>query len=130
MSELGPSGRALVGALAAELGDEHEYDARESELIDLAARLADRLAALEDMIAADGLRLVSATGVVKVHPAASEHRQTAIALAKVLDTVKLPDEAASGSSPRSVRKSRAAHRRWENERRRREAREGWSGGAA
>ena len=34
-------------------------------------------------------------------------------MAKVLDAVKLPDEVASGRSPESLRKSRAAHRRWD-----------------
>ena len=110
MNDLGMAGRELVAALRAELGGEYEFDAREAELVDVAARLADRMADLEEILAEDGLRLVTKTGVVRIHPAVAEYRQQAVALARVLSAVALP--APDGGQQKSAAKVRAAEARW------------------
>jgi hypothetical protein len=61
---------------------------------------------LEDAIAADGLTSVSRTGVVHLHPAVSEARQTRAALAKVLSGVQMED------SSKNPVKQQAAQKRW------------------
>ena len=105
---LGEPGRALVESLLADLdGNGLEPDARELELLRTAGELRDRMTALEEAIAADGLRSTSPTGVVRLHPAAAELRQHAVALSRVLAGVGMTET--GGKSARHVR---AAEARW------------------
>ena len=102
-------GAAMVAAILAEMAEVGcEPDSKEQVLLDTARKLADRLDALERIVAKDGLMLTSPAGVVKVHPAAVEHRQLAANLARVLSNVVIGDSSA-GKSPV---KQRAAQTRW------------------
>ncbi len=103
-------GARLTAALAAELAEDGlEPDARDAALIDTAARLADRMAALESMIAEDGERSVSSTGIVRLHPAVAEYRNHSVALSKVLASIAMTDSAGGRKDPK---KSKAAETRW------------------
>lgn len=101
------SGAALVARIRAEMAEEGlEPDARETELLDLAADLADRVVELESAIAADGLTAKSKGGVVRLHPAVMEARQTRTALARVLAGIQMRDDA------KNPAKQKAAESRW------------------
>lgn len=114
------AGAALVASIRAEM-DEDEIDpsATEEALLRLASELADRIAKLEAVIAADGEILTSATGAIRMHPAAVEHRQLALALARVLGGIVIGD---SGAGKNPV-KQRAAQARWAARDKQRAARE-------
>lgn len=106
----GPAGRALVEAITAQLAeDDMVPDARDRTLLDTAARLVDRMAALEAMIVCDGARTISSAGVVRLHPAIAEHRNHSVALAKVLGAVALHETTGAAKDPAKVR---AAETRW------------------
>ena len=112
-------GEQLVASIVAEMLEEGiEPDAKETALLEAARQLVDRLDVLERLIAEDGVRLVSKTGVVRMHPAVSEHRQQAVALSKVLAAIVVGDSTA-GKNPV---KQRAARARWDRRDREREAR--------
>ncbi|MET0997056.1 MAG: hypothetical protein ABWY20_24650 [Mycobacterium sp.] len=83
-----------------------EPDGREIELLGLAESLADRVAELEAAIAADGLTSTSKGGLVRLHPAVAEVRQTRSALARVLSGVQMSDGA------KDPVKQAAAQARW------------------
>ncbi|MFC5998274.1 hypothetical protein ACFP6A_05985 [Quadrisphaera sp. GCM10027208] len=118
------AGAALAAALDAELTEGLEWDAREQKLIETAADLADRLAEVKSTLDRDGVTSLTTTGTVRAHPLLAEQRQLSVALAKVLESVRLPDETGQGRSITSLRKSRAAHVRWDREAAAREARSG------
>ena len=102
-------GQLMVAAILAEMAEVGvEPDSKETVLLDAARKLVDRLDALERIVAKDGLMLTSPAGVVKVHPAAVEHRQLAANLARVLGNVVI-GESSGGKSPV---KQRAAQTRW------------------
>jgi hypothetical protein len=115
-----PLGAALIAAIVAEMAEEGvQPTAMEDALLRTAGQLVDRLAALEAAVERDGEILVSKTGVTRVHPAVSEHRQVAATLPKVLAGIVVGD---SATGPvRNVVKQRAANRRWANRDRIREA---------
>lgn len=106
----GPAGRELVSRIVAQLDEQGcEPDARDEVLLDQAARLADRMVALRGLVERDGERSVSDSGIVRLHPAIPEHRQHAVALAKVLAAVRIPDDTGEVKDPAKVR---AADTRW------------------
>lgn len=106
----GPAGRALVEAITAQLAEDGMVpDARDRTLLDTAARLVDRMAALEAMIVVDGERTIIATGVIRLHPAVAEARNHAVALSKVLGAVALHETTGAAKDPNKVR---AAETRW------------------
>jgi hypothetical protein len=86
--------------------------AAEEELLRLAHELTDRLDTLERIVATDGEMLTSPSGVVRIHPAAVEHRQLALVIARVLGGVVVGDSAGAGS--KNPVKQRAAAVRWAN----------------
>lgn len=101
------SGAALVARVRADMDAEGLVpDGREEELLVLAGDLQDRIVELEDAIAADGLRQVSKSGVVHLHPAVSEVRQTRAVLARALAGVQMQDDT------RDPVKQKAAQARW------------------
>lgn len=100
-------GAALVARVRAEMAVEGlEPDGREIELLALAEAFADRVAELEQAIERDGLTSRSKGGLVRVHPAVAEVRQTRAALARVLAGVQMHDDA------RDPKKQAAAQSRW------------------
>ena len=102
-----PLGAALVARIRSEMKSQGlEPDGREEELLTLAEGLQDRIVELESAIAADGLTSVSKTGVVHLHPAVHESRQTRAALARVLSGIQMED------SSKNAVKQAAAQTRW------------------
>ena len=100
-------GSALVRRLREEMASEGlESDGREIELLSLAEDLADRIAELEAAITAEGLTSVSKGGLVRLHPAVVEVRQTRTALARVLASIQMQDDS------RDPVKQKAAQSRW------------------
>jgi hypothetical protein len=81
----GPSGRRLWRSVQAEF----ELGEHESALLTAMTRQVDRLDALEELIAEEGLT-VTGHGTVKMHPAVVEARQTAIAVARIGAALRLP----------------------------------------
>lgn len=108
--DYGTAGRALVAAVTAQLtADGLEPDARDQALLDTAARLADRMSELQRLVAEDGERSISTTGIVRLHPGIAEYRQHAVALAKVLASIALVETTGARKDPDKVR---AAQTRW------------------
>ena len=115
-------GDALVADIRAEMdADGCEPTATEEALLRLAHELADRIDVLERIVAADGVMLTSSTGVVRMHPGAVEHRQLALALARVLGGIVIGDSSTEGKNPV---KQRAARARWDRLRESQERRRG------
>ena len=81
----GTAGRRLWRAICGE----YELEEHERALVTALVRQVDRLDALEDLVAAEGLMLTG-HGTQKVHPAAVEARQTAIAIARIAAALRLP----------------------------------------
>lgn len=103
----GSPGAALVARIRAEMAEEGlEPDARESELLTLAEDLQDRVHELEAAIAEAGLTSTSKGGLVRLHPAVAEARQTRAALARVLAGIQMRDEV------KNPAKQKAADTRW------------------
>ena len=103
----GTAGAALVARIQAEMAEEGlEPDAREIELLAQAEAVQDRIMQLEAAIAAEGLTTVSKSGVVHLHPAVAEARQTRAVLARTLAAIQLHDD---GKDPV---KQKAAQSRW------------------
>lgn len=100
-------GSALVRRLREEMAAEGlEPDGREIELLSLAEDLADRIAQLESVISSDGLTSTSKGGLVRLHPAVVEARQSRTALARVLANIQMQDDS------RDPLKQKAAQSRW------------------
>ena len=118
-SGLGTSGRALWRRLVGS----YEFVEHELALLEVACRQADDVAALEELIAADGLIVAGSSGQPRLNAAVTEVRQGRLALGKLLGQLALPDEddrpmTASGSQAR-----KAADARWSRKRREAERRE-------
>lgn len=109
-------GEALVASVLDEMKDAGLVpDAKEQALLDAARQLVDRIDKLETIIQSEGEMLTSSTGVVRVHPAVSEHRQLCATLPKVLGGIVIGDS----SDGKNRVKQAAANRRWDLERARR-----------
>lgn len=100
-------GAALVRRIREDMAAEGlEPDGREAELLVQAEALADRIAELEAAIEAQGMTSVSKGGLVRLHPAVAEVRQTRTALARILSGIQMRDEA------KDPVKQRAAFASW------------------
>jgi len=70
------AGQVLIAAVVAQMAEDGlEPDARDTSLLATSGRLADRMAALDVLIEADGERSTSETGIVRLHPGIAEYRQ-------------------------------------------------------
>jgi hypothetical protein len=107
---LGMSGRALWRALCAK----YVFAPREVAVLALAARQADMVAALEALLAAEGLVVTGAAGQPRLNAVVTELRQCRLALAKLLGELALPDEDQVPRTAASERGQRAARSRWAN----------------
>ena len=89
-----------------------------------ACRQADLVAALEDVLARDGLIVAGSAGQPRLTPVAAELRQARLALGKLLDQMRLPVDDTAATAPASFasqRAQKAANARWAGENRRRAA---------
>ena len=77
------AGRRLWRAIHAHL----DLDAHESALLLQACRVSDRLDALNAVLEADGMMLAG-----KPHPALVESRQQQLTLARLIATLRLPED--------------------------------------
>ena len=102
------SGAALVRRIRTELAAESlEPTALEEELLSAAAALQDRVLQVEECIANDGLTSRTKSGMVHLHPAAAESRQTRNLLRQMLSRISMEDE-----PTKDPVKVRAAQARW------------------
>lgn len=69
--------------------EEYELSASAEELVIQAARLIDRVDALDEVVATEGVMATSSQGI-RAHPALVEARQSRAALHRILTTVDLP----------------------------------------
>lgn len=104
------SGVALVARIRAEMAAEGlEPDGRETELLSIAAELQDRIVALERSIAEEGMTSTSPSGIIRLHPAVGEVRQSRLALARVLRGVQVERDG------KDKVKQKAARARWDKQ---------------
>ena len=89
---LGPRGRALWDSIA----DEFSLAKHEEDLLHEAARVADRLDGLDEVIRREGVTVQSPQGV-KAHPALVEARAQEIVLTRLVASLRIPDE--DGNTP-------------------------------
>ncbi|MDI9917865.1 hypothetical protein [Rhodococcus sp. IEGM 1379] len=95
-----------------------EWDTRELALLALIESQADTIEKLDSTIATDGLTATGSTGQMRLHPAVTEVRLARSALAKLLDQLQLPEDAAAGGaqlSPKSRQHAKAANSRWDRQ---------------
>jgi hypothetical protein len=85
--DLGPRGLALWRSIA----DEFDLPQHEAQLLHEAARVADRLDALHEVVKAQGVTIQSPHGV-KAHPALTEARQQELVLTRLVASLRIPDE--------------------------------------
>lgn len=108
MTDQQTTGAALVARLRAEMAAEGlEPDAREVELLSIAEDLQNRVSDLERAVALEGMTSLSDSGVIRLHPAVGEARQTRLALARVLRGVQVQRDA------KDKQKQAAARVRWD-----------------
>lgn len=89
---LGPRGAALWASLA----DEFDLAQHERDLLHEAARVADRLDALDEVVRREGVTVQTPQGV-KAHPALVEARAQEIVLTRLVASLRIPDE--EGNTP-------------------------------
>lgn len=113
------SGRALWVAILADLAaapaDDAagwELDARELVLLEQAARQADLVADLERVLVEDGLVVAGSQGQSRLNAAATELRQSRVALAKLLGELALPGEDGRAMTAAQRRAQHAARTRY------------------
>ncbi|MEJ7894371.1 MAG: P27 family phage terminase small subunit [Solirubrobacteraceae bacterium] len=112
--------RAIHGGLPATM----ELDERETAVLGLACRQADDVAALEAVLARDGVVVEGSSGQPRLSGVVSELRQARLATAKLLGELQLPDAAEQPASASSKRAQKAAHARWAEHNARKQARHG------
>lgn len=104
------AGTELVAQMNGALPDEAEWDERELAILDLARRQADDISDLENVLDIQGPLVTGSTGQERLNPAFAELRQQRLALGKLLESIRLPDEG-MGRVP-NAKKARAAATRW------------------
>lgn len=83
---LSRDGRSLWGSIT----DVYDLERHELAVLEQAARVADRVAALDAIVDTEGV-IEPQTG--RAHPALVESRQQRLALARLLSALRLPDRA-------------------------------------
>ena len=105
---LGPAGRALWRSITGPF----EPDERELQILTLACRQVDDVAALEALIARDGMVVEGSRGQLRLNSLVTEARQGRHEIANLLDKLNLPDADDRPMSGQSQRAKRAADIRW------------------
>jgi len=109
-----PNGLEKAGAaLWQSLTGAYDLEPWEATVLESACRQADDVARLEVVIARDGMVSTGSAGQPRLAQAVTEVRQGRLALARLLDTLRLPaEDEAAGRTGRQVRAQRAARARW------------------
>ncbi|MCX4095335.1 hypothetical protein [Nocardia sp. alder85J] len=101
------AGDLLVDTLLADIDEaDLEVDSRGRELLETIRQLRDRMESLQQVIAEDGERSVSASGIVRLHPGIAEYRAHARTLALLVARVNVD------SPNKDADKVKAAESRW------------------
>jgi hypothetical protein len=85
-ADLGPRGVALWASLT----ETFDLAPQEAELLHEAARVADRLDALDAIVRDEGVTVTTPQGV-KAHPALVEARQQGLTLSRLVAALRIPD---------------------------------------
>lgn len=104
---LGKRGKAFWKEMQSEI----EFDGPQTQVLWEACRTLDRLEALDDVIAAEGVTARGSTGQVVVHPAVSEARQLQVVLTRLVTALNLPlseDEERAAQAWRNERAKKAS----------------------
>ena len=111
-----PSGLGAAGkSLWRRLCDTYDFEVHELAVVELAARQADDVAALEAAIAEAGVTVRGSAGQPRLNAAVTEVRQGRLALAKILGQLALPAETEPDERPMTARQrqaQKAANARW------------------
>lgn len=89
------AGARLVEAVTSR----YDLEAHEEVILTRAARLADVCEALEAVIARDGVTITTAEGYPRVHPAVVEHKNAASTLARLIASLRLPEDVGGDGRP-------------------------------
>jgi len=116
---LGTAGKALWRRLVSAF----DFAEHELAILEVACHQADDVAALERVIAADGMVVTGSAGQSRLNGAVSEVRQGRLALGKLLGALALPDEEDRPLSATSKTAQKAANARWSRKRQEQERRE-------
>jgi hypothetical protein len=101
-------GNALVKAITDDMAARGlEPDCQEQQSLQIAANLQDKVNALNAAIDRDGVTQQLKSGRIVANPAVAEVRQYSLALAKVLDTIRMDEVPAI-----NAKKQAAAQARW------------------
>ena len=115
---VGSTGRALWRRLVGV----YEFEEHELAVLEVAARQADDVAALEALIVDQGMTVTGSTGQSRLNPAIAEVRQGRLALGKLLGLLALPDEFDRPATAASRTAQKAANARWSRKRQEQERR--------
>jgi phage terminase small subunit len=109
MGGYGPRGQKFHDEAVAR----YELTASELELLAETCRGLDTLDALHNAVATEGATIAGSTGATRLHPAIAEIRSTALAVARLLAQLGLPDEAGAVlPTGLTVRSRKANASRW------------------
>jgi len=113
-----PAGTGKAGrAFWREVVGTYSLSPGELPLLALAARQADDTAALEALLASDGLSVAGSMGQMRLNAVVTELRQSRLALVRMLDALALPVEQGGASlTPAQRRARQAADARWDGHR--------------
>jgi len=123
---LGVAGRALWRCLTGA----YSFEPAELAVLGAACSQLDDIAALEQLVAEQGLTVAGSAGQTRVHPAIAEIRQGRVALTRMVGALALPDEAERPMTATSQKAKRAADLRWSRKRAEIERRERGPDGVA
>lgn len=109
---VGTAGAALWRRLVAA----YDFEVHELSMLEVACRQADDVAALENLIAEQGMTVAGSQGQPRLNAAVAEVRQGRLALGKLLGALALPDEADRPLTAASRTAQKAANARWSRKR--------------
>ncbi|MGE3192873.1 MAG: hypothetical protein AB7K08_05330 [Microbacteriaceae bacterium] len=89
------------------------FDAKQLSLLLEAGRTLDRIDALSEHLAADGLTIAGSAGQTVLHPAVGEIRQQQLVYGKLTDLLRLPEDVRALDRFRANRARAGAAGRWE-----------------
>ena len=101
------------GALWRRLTGAYTFEVHELSMLEVACRQADDVAALENLIAEQGMTVAGSQGQPRLNAAVAEVRQGRLALGKLLGALALPDEADRALTAASRQAQRAGRARWD-----------------